>query len=135
MFAPWSEPPCADPHAGWCGGWRRESSGYPIYQFLHFLSFSISFFSDSSFLNYTLIFQKIPNSFLKFYSCILRVSPVLDINCNPYYSLQSCSSTGVSFFFLNFTVVFFESHRSWIETEIHTTSLRVILPPGFPFLS
>jgi len=18
-----SEPPCADPHAGWCGGWRR----------------------------------------------------------------------------------------------------------------
>jgi len=25
------EPPCADPHAGWCGGWGRKSPGYPIY--------------------------------------------------------------------------------------------------------
>jgi len=24
------EPPCADPHAGWCGGWGRKSPGYPI---------------------------------------------------------------------------------------------------------
>ena len=24
------EPPGADPHAGWCGGWRLETSGYPI---------------------------------------------------------------------------------------------------------
>jgi hypothetical protein len=21
---------CAEPHAGWCGGWRLDSSGYPI---------------------------------------------------------------------------------------------------------
>src|ERR1017187_10461430 len=26
-----TEPPRADPHAGWCGGWRRETSGYPIW--------------------------------------------------------------------------------------------------------
>ncbi len=25
-----SEPPIADPHDGWCGGWRLETSGYPI---------------------------------------------------------------------------------------------------------
>jgi tetratricopeptide (TPR) repeat protein len=25
-----SETPCADPHAGCCGGWRLETSGYPI---------------------------------------------------------------------------------------------------------
>ena len=24
------EPPTADPHGGWCGGWRLEASGYPI---------------------------------------------------------------------------------------------------------
>ena len=24
------EPPTADPHGGWCGGWRLETSGYPI---------------------------------------------------------------------------------------------------------
>ena len=24
------EPPRAEPHAGWCGGWRLETSGYPI---------------------------------------------------------------------------------------------------------
>jgi transposase len=23
-------PPCAEPHAGWCGGWRVETSRYPI---------------------------------------------------------------------------------------------------------
>ena len=28
-----NEPPCAEPHAGWCGGWRVEASGYPIYTF------------------------------------------------------------------------------------------------------
>ena len=26
-----NEPPCAEPHAGWCGGWRLDTSGYPIY--------------------------------------------------------------------------------------------------------
>jgi hypothetical protein len=25
-----SETPCADPHAGCCGGWRLDTSGYPI---------------------------------------------------------------------------------------------------------
>lgn len=25
-----SETPCADPHAGCCGGWGLETSGYPI---------------------------------------------------------------------------------------------------------
>lgn len=25
-----SEPPCAESHAGWCGGWRLDTSGYPI---------------------------------------------------------------------------------------------------------
>ncbi|MEM5554100.1 hypothetical protein WNY51_04255 [Pseudocolwellia sp. AS88] len=29
-----NEPPCAEPHAGWCGGWRLDTSGYPIYTFL-----------------------------------------------------------------------------------------------------
>ena len=24
------EPPTADPHGGWCGGWRLAASGYPI---------------------------------------------------------------------------------------------------------
>ena len=24
------EPPTADPHGGWCGGWGLEASGYPI---------------------------------------------------------------------------------------------------------
>ena len=24
------EPPCADPHARWCGGWGRNTPGYPI---------------------------------------------------------------------------------------------------------
>jgi hypothetical protein len=24
------EPPGADPHAGWCGGWGRKSPGYPL---------------------------------------------------------------------------------------------------------
>ena len=26
------EPPGADPHAGWCGGWGRKSPGYPLSQ-------------------------------------------------------------------------------------------------------
>ena len=25
-----NEPPCAEPHAGWCGGWRLDTSDYPI---------------------------------------------------------------------------------------------------------
>ena len=29
------ETPCADPHAGCCGGWGLESPGYPIMWFLH----------------------------------------------------------------------------------------------------
>ena len=24
------EPPTADPHGGWCGGWELEAPGYPI---------------------------------------------------------------------------------------------------------
>ena len=24
------EPPCADPHARWCGSWGRNTPGYPI---------------------------------------------------------------------------------------------------------
>jgi len=24
------EPPGADPHAGWCGGWGRKTPGYPM---------------------------------------------------------------------------------------------------------
>jgi hypothetical protein len=24
------ETPCAEPHAGCCGGWRLDTSGYPI---------------------------------------------------------------------------------------------------------
>jgi hypothetical protein len=24
------EPPLADPHEGWCGGWGRKTPGYPI---------------------------------------------------------------------------------------------------------
>ena len=24
------EPPTADPHGGWCGGWGSETPGYPI---------------------------------------------------------------------------------------------------------
>ena len=24
------EPPTADPHGGWCGGWELETPGYPI---------------------------------------------------------------------------------------------------------
>ena len=27
------EPPRADPHAGWCGGWGLKSPGYPIMRF------------------------------------------------------------------------------------------------------
>src|SRR6185369_9506619 len=27
------EPPGADPHAGWCGGWGRKTPGYPIVRF------------------------------------------------------------------------------------------------------
>lgn len=30
-----NEPPCAEPHAGWCGGWRLNTSGYPIMYVLH----------------------------------------------------------------------------------------------------
>ena len=26
------EPPTADPHGGWCGGWGLETPGYPIGQ-------------------------------------------------------------------------------------------------------
>ena len=33
--------------------------------------------------------------------------------------------------FLNFTVVFYCSHRLWIETEFPTISPNFILPPGF----
>ena len=29
-----SETPCADPHAGCCGGWGLETPGYPIRRFL-----------------------------------------------------------------------------------------------------
>ena len=29
-----NEPPCAEPHAGWCGGWRLNTSGYPIMHFV-----------------------------------------------------------------------------------------------------
>jgi hypothetical protein len=29
-----NEPPCAEPNAGWCGGWRLDASGYPIYAVL-----------------------------------------------------------------------------------------------------
>ena len=25
-----NETPCAEPHAGCCGGWRLDTSGYPI---------------------------------------------------------------------------------------------------------
>ena len=24
------EPPCAGPHAGWCGDWGLDAPGYPI---------------------------------------------------------------------------------------------------------
>ena len=24
------EPPTADPHGGWCGGWELDTPGYPI---------------------------------------------------------------------------------------------------------
>ncbi|MEO5607342.1 MAG: hypothetical protein ABIR13_07165 [Polaromonas sp.] len=30
------EPPTADPHGGWCGGWKLESSGYPISRLLKY---------------------------------------------------------------------------------------------------
>jgi hypothetical protein len=30
LFIKEDEPPCAEPHAGWCGGWRLDTSGYPI---------------------------------------------------------------------------------------------------------
>ncbi len=26
------EPPTADPHGGWCGGWRLKTPGYPIWR-------------------------------------------------------------------------------------------------------
>ena len=29
-FNHFQEPPLADPHEGWCGGWRLDTSGYPI---------------------------------------------------------------------------------------------------------
>jgi len=29
-FCTVNETPCADPHAGYRGGWRRETYGYPI---------------------------------------------------------------------------------------------------------
>ncbi|MFT5299119.1 MAG: hypothetical protein ACI9YH_005171, partial [Colwellia sp.] len=32
-----NEPPCAEPHAGWCGGWRLETSGYPIYMYIYLM--------------------------------------------------------------------------------------------------
>ena len=32
------EPPTADPHGGWCGGWELEAPGYPISQ--HWRSFA-----------------------------------------------------------------------------------------------
>lgn len=31
-----NEPPCAEPHAGWCGGWRLDTSGYPIINTIQF---------------------------------------------------------------------------------------------------
>jgi len=44
-----NETPCADPHAGCCGGWRLDTSGYPIIQFaliwfLHMETWSTSHF-------------------------------------------------------------------------------------------
>jgi len=36
IFDPtFSEPPGADPHAGWCGGRGRKTPGYPITQLFH----------------------------------------------------------------------------------------------------
>ena len=32
------EPPTADPHGGWCGGWGLETPGYPTRPRVHFLS-------------------------------------------------------------------------------------------------
>ena len=37
------KPPCADRHAGWCGGWRRKIPGYPIgHHTPHYSKFSAS---------------------------------------------------------------------------------------------
>ena len=29
-YATLHEPPTADPHGGWCGGWELKTPGYPI---------------------------------------------------------------------------------------------------------
>lgn len=36
-----NEPPCAEPHAGWCGGWRLDTSGYPINPFARFGNYNL----------------------------------------------------------------------------------------------
>jgi hypothetical protein len=36
------EPPTADPHGGWCGGWGLETPGYPISDHLCSCMFSRS---------------------------------------------------------------------------------------------
>jgi hypothetical protein len=37
------EPPTADPHGGWCGGWGLETPGYPIRRLLEELHAEVHF--------------------------------------------------------------------------------------------
>jgi len=42
------EPPGADPHAGWCGGWGRKTPGYPISRLSLNNKISIRFADDNT---------------------------------------------------------------------------------------
>lgn len=44
-----NEPPCAEPHAGWCGGWRLNTSGYPISFVAYCFKMTFNHFSWNAF--------------------------------------------------------------------------------------
>ena len=45
------EPPTADPHGGWCGGWGLEASGYPISEVIGRARKSSESHSENIFVN------------------------------------------------------------------------------------
>ena len=49
------EPPGADPHAGWCGGWGLKTPGYPIEW--NFIDISAHLFFQRSFKGIFLTFS------------------------------------------------------------------------------
>jgi hypothetical protein len=42
------EPLIAEPHDGWCGGWRVETSGYPIMAYQHLMGIRLSLHCQGS---------------------------------------------------------------------------------------